>query len=229
MSGLTQKLPQLELVIDDQANVAYILFTEMASRLVISTVFLCHERIWVSLERIIVVITFRATLNWFLLFFAMIGDFLLFLVVFDLRTKHVIHNVRDISIFIEMHSILGGLKLLITLNFYIQNSLRSVARNRWNCTLILFCIESFQRIRFWCWGVLLPRCPHCIFLGRWWKLGRGSNSPLLLRFLKWVFLVAFQILKVNCVGFFLVFVLFLVGWLAVMRFYDRTGKSATSA
>lgn len=130
MSGLTQKLPQLELVIDDQANVAYILFTEMASRLVISTVFLCHERIWVSLERIIVVITFRATLNWFLLFFAMIGDFLLFLVVFDLRTKHVIHNVRDISIFIEMHSILGGLKLLITLNFYIQNSLRSVARNR---------------------------------------------------------------------------------------------------
>ena len=71
MASFTQELSQLELVIDHKANITDILFAEMVISLIASTVFLSNFRVGVTLERIVISITFR---SWLCLIFAKISN-----------------------------------------------------------------------------------------------------------------------------------------------------------
>lgn len=97
MCSITQELSQLKLMIDYQARITNICFAKMVISLVTSTVFFGNFRIGISLKRVALLITFRAT-NFLILFITMISHFLYFLLL-DLWSKHMIHNVRDISVF----------------------------------------------------------------------------------------------------------------------------------
>lgn len=123
MRGLAQKLSQLELIVDYQAYVADVLLAEMVIGFVASTVFLRDFRIGVTLERIMMGITFR---GWFGLIFAMISNCLKLLLLKFLRLEHVVHNVRHIAVLIQMHPVLCS-ELLVGLNLNVQKSLGAIS------------------------------------------------------------------------------------------------------